>query len=196
MIDADAVEERFVVAVVLEGLPLRLVGVGQDDALERDRADVLGADVVAFLRRGQQRVQHLDRRLEHLDEFEQALVGAVQAAREGSRRRGRSGEDLELADVDLADQRGDVLVVLVARLGLGDADLAQPRGMDAHHRELGDVAAELVQPLDRPGLIEAGQAPLRDAVVAPPAGRPCASGSNRPSGLSNTGLISSPAFST
>ncbi len=78
--DVDAVDEGFVVAVVLEGLPLRLVGVGQDDALERDGADVLGADVVAFLRRGQQRVQHLDRRLEHLDELEQSLVGAIEAA--------------------------------------------------------------------------------------------------------------------
>ena len=30
--DVDAVDEGFVVLVVLEGLPLRLVGVGQDDA--------------------------------------------------------------------------------------------------------------------------------------------------------------------
>ena len=49
-----------------------------------------GADVVAFLRRRQQRVQHLDRRLEHLDEFEHALVGAVEPARIASRRRDRS----------------------------------------------------------------------------------------------------------
>ena len=53
---------------------------GENDAGERNGADVLGADVVALLGRGEQRVQHLDRRLEHLDEFENALVGAVEAA--------------------------------------------------------------------------------------------------------------------
>ena len=52
-----------------------LVGVGEDDAVERDRAEAFGALEVAFLGRRQERVQHLDRRLEHLDEFEQALVG-------------------------------------------------------------------------------------------------------------------------
>jgi hypothetical protein len=35
----DAVDEGFVVAVVLEALPFRLVGVSQNDAAERDRAD-------------------------------------------------------------------------------------------------------------------------------------------------------------
>jgi hypothetical protein len=54
--------------------------VRQHDAVERDRAEALGALVVAFLRGGQQRVQHLDRRLEHLDELQQALVGQAQAA--------------------------------------------------------------------------------------------------------------------
>ena len=53
--DVDAVDEGFVVLVALEGLPFRLVGMGQDDAGEGDGADVLGADVVALLRRGQQR---------------------------------------------------------------------------------------------------------------------------------------------
>jgi hypothetical protein len=57
---------------------------------------------------------------------------------------------LELADVDLADQRGDVLVVLVARLGLRHADLAQLGGVQLDNGELGDVAAELVEPLHRP----------------------------------------------
>ena len=43
---------------------------------------VLGADVIAFLRRREKGMQDLDRRLEHLDEFEKALVGVAQAARE------------------------------------------------------------------------------------------------------------------
>ena len=77
---ADAVEERLVVLVVLELLPFRFVGMGEDDALIGQRAEVLGAGVVAFLRRGQQRMQHLDRRLEHFDEFEQPLGRAVEAA--------------------------------------------------------------------------------------------------------------------
>jgi hypothetical protein len=47
---------RFV-AVVLEDLPLRLVRVREDDALERNGRDRLGADVVALLGRREQRVQ-------------------------------------------------------------------------------------------------------------------------------------------
>ena len=119
--DADAVDEGFVVLVGLEALPFGFVGMRQNDAGERDRADVLGADVVAFLRRRQQRMQHLDRRLEHLDEFEDALIGAVEAAGIAVGVGIVLGVGLELADVDLADQRGDVLVVFVTGLGLGDA---------------------------------------------------------------------------
>ena len=60
---------------------------------------------------------------------------------------------------------GDVLVVLVARLGLGHADLAQLGGMQLDDRELGDVAAELVEPLHRPRRHVAHQQALRDAVA-------------------------------
>jgi len=49
-------------------------------------------------------MQHLDRRLEHLDEFHQALGRAVQATREGIRIGIVLAEELELADVDLADE--------------------------------------------------------------------------------------------
>jgi hypothetical protein len=54
-------------------------------------------------------------------------------------------EMLKLADVDLADQSGDVLIVLVARLGLGDADLTKPWGIDFDNGEPGDFAVEGVQ---------------------------------------------------
>ena len=47
--------------------------------------------------------------------------------------------------------RRDVLVVLVAGLGLGDADLAQPGGIHLNDGELRDVAVEFVEPLGRPG---------------------------------------------
>ena len=99
--------------------------------LKGNGADILRADVVALLRRGQQGMQHLDRRLEHLDEFEDALVGAVEAAGIAVGVGIVLGERLQLADVDLADQRRDVLVVLVAGLGLGDADLPQARRVAA-----------------------------------------------------------------
>src|SRR3954467_2501059 len=121
--DADTVDEGFIVLVGLEALPFGLVGVGENDAGERDRTDVLGPDIVAFLRRRQQRMQHLDRRLEHFDEFENALVGAVEAAGIAVGVGIVLGKSLQLADVDLANQRRDVLVVFVAGLGLRDRDL-------------------------------------------------------------------------
>ena len=133
--------------------------------LERDGADILGADVVAFLRRGQQRVQHLDRRLEHLDELEQSLVGAIEAAGIAVGIRIVLRMQLQLADIDLADQRGDVLVVLVARLGLGDGDLAQPRRQQLGDAEARDVAFELIESLDAPRAHQPGEPALRDAVA-------------------------------
>ena len=72
---------------------------------------------------------------------------------------------LKLPDVDLADEGRDVLVVLVARLGLGDADLAQLRGVKLYDRELFEIAVEFVESLHRPRAEMAGQIALRDAVV-------------------------------
>ena len=148
--DVDAVEEGLVVLVVLERLPLGLVRVREHDAVERDRAEALGALVVAFLGGGEQRVQHLDRRLEHLDEFEQALVGAAQAAGVAVGVRVVLRVLLELADVELADQRADVLVVLVARLGLADGDLGERRRAQLDDAELREVAAVLVRAASPP----------------------------------------------
>src|SRR4029453_18649448 len=51
---------------------------------------------------------------------------------------------------DLANQGRDILVVLIAGLGFGNADLPQFRGLQLDDRELGNVAAELVEPLYRP----------------------------------------------
>src|ERR1041385_4762667 len=148
--DADAVEECLVVAVALEHRPLRLVRVREDDAIIRNRTERFGADIVAFLRRGQQRMQNLDRRLEHLDEFEKTLIRPAEASREGIGVGIILAEMLELPDVDLAGQRRDILIVLVPRLGLGDGVLPQFRGIDFGHFELRNVAAEFVQPLHGP----------------------------------------------
>ncbi len=162
--DADTVDEGLVVLVGLEALPLGLVRMRQHDAGEGDRADVLGADVVAFLRRRQKRMQHLDRRLEHLDEFEDALVGAVQAAGIAVGVGIVLGVGFQLADVDLADQRRDVLVIFVAGFGLGDRDLAQPRRLDLGDAELRDVAAERLEPLVAPRAHQPGEPAARNAV--------------------------------
>ena len=74
-------------------------------------------------------------------------------------------EVLELTDVDLAGQRGDVLVVLVARLGLGDADLPELRRHQLDHGEAREVAVELIQPLDGPGRHQASQTPTGNPVL-------------------------------
>jgi hypothetical protein len=66
------------------------------------------------------------------------------------------------ASLEWADQGGNVLVVLVARLGLGDADLAQLGRVHLDDGELGDVAVELVEALDRPGRHQAGEEALGD----------------------------------
>src|SRR3546814_8454927 len=92
------------------------------------------------------------------------LVGAVEAARIAVGVGIVLRQRLQLANVDLADQRGDVLIVLVARLRLGHRDLAQPRRHHPHHRKARDVAAELVQPLSAPGADQPAQAAARDAI--------------------------------
>jgi len=57
---------------------------------------------------------------------------------------------LQLADVDFADQRRDVLIVLVARFGFGDANLAQLRRIEFDNFKFGDVTAKLVEALHSP----------------------------------------------
>src|SRR6478736_8153634 len=109
-------------------------------------------------------MQHLDRRLEHLDEFEDALIGAIEPARVAVGVWVVLGVGLKLADIDLADQRGDVLVVLVTGLGLGYRDLPQTRGLNLGDAEAGDVAAEGFETLVAPWAHQAVEAPARDAV--------------------------------
>ena len=137
---------------------------GEHDTGEGNCADIFGADIIAFLCRRQQRMQHLDRRLEHFDEFENALVGAVEAAREAVGIGIVLGEALELANVDLADEGGNVLVVLVAGFGLRDGDLTQARRIELHHAEAGDVATEFVEPLEAPGAHQAAHATTLDVI--------------------------------
>jgi|TARA_B100001971_G_C18262606_1_gene588410 hypothetical protein len=51
--DVDAIDEGFVVLVVLEILPFGFVGVGQYDAVKRQAAGPFCAVIVAFLGCGQ-----------------------------------------------------------------------------------------------------------------------------------------------
>ena len=95
-------------------------------------------------------MQHLDGRFEHLDEFQQSLIGFAQAAGIAVGIRIILLEVFELADIDLADQRGDVLVVFVTRFGLRDRLLIENRRILLHHPELRDVTVELFQPFGRP----------------------------------------------
>src|SRR5258707_6092447 len=110
-------------------------------------------------------MQHLDGRLEHLHEFKQALGGTIEAARIRVGVGVVLAEILELADIDLTDERRDVLIVLVPGLRLRDADLPQARGIELHDLELRDIAAELVEALDRPRRHPTRQLALRDAVL-------------------------------
>ena len=90
-------------------------------------------------------MQHLDRRLEHLDEFHQSLVRLAQTSGIAIRVRVVLLEIFELADVYFADEGRDVLVVFITGFGLGNRDLVQNRRLDLDHFELGNVATELVQ---------------------------------------------------
>ena len=87
-------------------------------------------------------MQDLDGCLEHLDELEQPLGRAVEPAGVAVGIRIVLGEMFQLADVDLADQRRNVLIVLVAGLGFRNRDLVENRGMVFHYTELGNIALE------------------------------------------------------
>ena len=104
-------------------------------------------------------------RLEHLDEFENALVGAIQAAGIAVGVGIVLGEGLQLANVDLADQRRDVLVVLIAGFGFRNRDLPQARGLDLGDAEARNVAAEGLEPLVAPRAHRTVEAAARNAVL-------------------------------
>src|SRR3978361_853163 len=139
--DTDSVEKSFIGAIIAKTLPLGLIRMSEENALERDSADVFGAQIIALLRRSQQGMQHLDRRLEHLAEFEDSMVCLVEAARKPVGIWIVLAEGLQLADIDLANQRRDVLVVVVSGFGFGDRDLLAPGREELNHTETLDIAA-------------------------------------------------------
>jgi len=124
------------VLVVAEALPLRFIGVGKNNALERDGGESFGALVVALLGCRQQWVQHLDGRLEHLDKFQQPLVGLAQPAGIGIGIGIVLAVGFQLANIHLADQGGNILVVFVTGFGLGNGQLVQHRRSHFHHPKL------------------------------------------------------------
>ncbi len=71
----------------------------------------------------------------------------------------------ELADINLADQRRNVLVVFIAGLGFRKGDLAQFRRIKANDLEFRNVAAEFVEAFHRPRAHQAVEAALFNAVL-------------------------------
>src|SRR5258707_10035070 len=97
----------------------------EDDAVEGNRTERFGADVVAFLGRSEQGMQHLDWSLEHLDEFEEPLIGVAKPTGKRIRVRVVLAEMLQFADVDFSDEGRNILIVVVAGFGLRDRDLTK-----------------------------------------------------------------------
>ncbi len=142
--DIDPIQKRLVILVIAERLPFRLIGVGQNDSLKWNGRQSLSAVVIAFLSRRQQWMQHFNRGLEHLDKFHQAAIGPAQRPGETVRIRVILGEMLQLADIHLADQRGNILVVFIARFGFSDRDLMQNSGPQFDDTELGNIAIKFL----------------------------------------------------
>ena len=163
--DIDAVEEGLIVLVITEGHPFRFVGVSKDDPVKRQGGDPFGAVIVTFLGGGQQRMQHLNRRFKHLDEFHDPLVGAAQRAGVAVSVRVVLRVVLQFTDIDFTDQRRDILVVFVARFGFGNRNLFQNGRPYLHHTEFGDVAAKLVQAFRRPRRHDGSKIAGRHAVL-------------------------------
>ncbi|MNE13708.1 hypothetical protein D3C80_1065520 [compost metagenome] len=97
----------------------------QNDPVERQGRDTFCPVVVPFLRGRQQRVQHLNRRFEHLDEFHHALVCPAQRAGIAVGIRVVLRVVFQFTNVDFTDQRRDILVVLITRLRFRDRNLFQ-----------------------------------------------------------------------
>ena len=91
-------------------------------------------------------------------------MGLAQAAAEAVGVRVILGEVFQHADIHLANEGGDVLVIVIARLGLGYTHLVQYRRVHLHHTELTDVAAVLVQTFYRPGRHDGLEVAGRNAV--------------------------------
>ena len=71
----------------------------------------------------------------------------------------------QLTNINLADQRRNILIIFIARLGLGDGNLLEHRGIAFDDAKLCDVAIKFMQPLDGPGAGNIAQITPRNAVV-------------------------------
>ncbi|MNT35030.1 hypothetical protein D3C72_1710420 [compost metagenome] len=108
-------------------------------------------------------MQHLDRRFKHLDELHHPLVGTAQRAGVTVGVRVVLRVMFQFTDIHFTDQRGNILVVLIARFGLGNRNLLQNGWPDFHHAEFGDVAAKLMQAFRRPRRHDGAEIAVRDA---------------------------------
>lgn len=102
-------------------------------------------------------MQDFDRGFEHFHKFHDALVGTAQRAGIAVGIRIVLGKMLQFADIHFPDQRGDILIVFVARFGFGDRDLRQNGRPHFDNFEFGDVTAEIAQAFGCPGLHDRAQ---------------------------------------
>jgi hypothetical protein len=111
-------------------------------------------------------MEHLDLRFEHFDELEQPLRRQAQTPGVAIGIRIILAQLGELAHVHLADERTNVLSVLVAWFGLGDRDLIEHRGENSLDSKAGEVAVIGVHAFLRPWTGEAGDVPAADPVLS------------------------------
>ena len=117
-----SIAERLHQLVALQAAVLGLVGMTQDDLVDRALLELLRLDRV-LLRGTQQVIEERDVQLQHLDELEQAAVGDVELTVEVERARIRIRTVLgDATVVDVARELGRVLVLLVLGLERADAD--------------------------------------------------------------------------
>ena len=101
----------------------------KDYALKGHCGEAFGALEVFLLGRGQEWIQDLEGRLEHFHKLQQTLVGQTQATRVTVGIGVVLTESIELTDVHLSNERGNVLIVFIAGFDLGDCalfELARP----------------------------------------------------------------------
>ena len=95
-------------------------------------------------------MQHFNRCFEHLNKFHDPLVGAAQRTGIAVSVRIVLGVVFEFANIYFSHQRGNILVVLIARFRFGNGNLLQNRRPHFDHAEFSDVATKFMQTFCRP----------------------------------------------
>src|SRR5664279_536452 len=110
-------------------------------------------------------MQHLDRRFEHFHKLKHAAIGETEPAGIAISVWVMLRIFLKFADVDLAHQRRNILIIFIAWLRLGNGNLLQHRWMQFDDAELADVAIKFVQALYCPWRHDGVEVAPRNAEV-------------------------------